>query len=85
MKIYYGPLSPPSRLVVGVAKWLEIDFELVVVDLSKQEQLGEEYAKLNPNKKVPLLVDGDFVLSESTAIIRYLAATAGEKGQAIFP
>lgn len=36
-----------------------------------------EYAALNPNKLVPTLVDGDFALWESSAIIRYLARTYG--------
>jgi glutathione S-transferase len=42
-----------------------------------------EYRKLNPNGRVPTLVDGDFVLWESNAIIRYLALKAGDT--AIYP
>lgn len=37
----------------------------------------DEYAKLNPNRLIPVLVEGDFVLWESNAIVRYLAAQYG--------
>ena len=40
--------------------------------------LDEQYAKLNPNRLVPVVRDGDVVLWESSAIVRYLAATYGE-------
>lgn len=86
MKIYGTPASPPSRLVVGLAKYLEVEHEYITVDLRNGEQLGEAYAKLNPNKKVPTLVQGDFVLSESYAIARYLAATStSEKAEKLYP
>jgi glutathione S-transferase len=39
----------------------------------------EEYRKLNPNKLIPTIVDGDFVLWESNVIVRYLAASYGDK------
>jgi glutathione S-transferase len=38
----------------------------------------EEYGKLNPNKLIPTIVDGDFVLWESNVIVRYLAASYGD-------
>jgi glutathione S-transferase len=38
----------------------------------------EEYRKLNPNKLIPTIVDGDFVLWESNVIVRYLAASYGD-------
>ena len=72
MKIYACALSTASRMVVAVANYLELEFEYVNVDLTKGEQLTPEFNKLNPNHKVPLLVDGDLVLSESLAILRYL-------------
>jgi len=41
-----------------------------------------EYLKLNPNAKVPTLIDGDLVIWESNTILRYLAANAGS---ALYP
>ncbi len=43
-----------------------------------------EYRRMNPNGRVPTLVDGDFVLWESNAIIRYLALKQGD-AQTIYP
>src|SRR6202035_4792032 len=51
---------------------LGLDCKTRLVDLSKDEHLTPEFARLNPNKKVPVLVDGDFVLWESNAILLYL-------------
>lgn len=49
---------------------LEVDIEHI--NLLKGEQLSEEFVKLNSLHQVPVLVDGDFVLSESRAIQAYL-------------
>ena len=52
---------------------LDIPVTLKLVDLAKGEQRTPEYRRLNPNGKVPTLVDGDLVLWESHAIMTYLA------------
>lgn len=73
MKIYYDPISTTSRplLMFALEHGLEIDWELV--SLFQGEHRSEAYLALNPNGTVPLLVDGTFVLSESAAILKYLA------------
>jgi glutathione S-transferase len=48
-------------------------YEYQVVDLAKGEQRAPAFLALNPHGKVPLLVDGDFVLPESDAILWYVA------------
>jgi glutathione S-transferase len=48
-----------------------------VVDLMTGEHLKEAYASLNPNKLVPMLEDGDMRLTESSAILKYLAEKTG--------
>lgn len=51
-----------------------IECEQEVVDILAGAHYGEEYTKRNPNRLVPLLEDGDLVLTESASILRYLAA-----------
>ena len=50
-----------------------IKYEEVKVDFEKGDQFKPEYLRLNPNGKIPCIVDGDFVLWESMAINNYLA------------
>lgn len=74
MKLYHFPISPNSRRVLAVIHYLNLECELQVVDLSKGEQMNESFLKLNPNHMIPTLVDGDFVLWESNAIMQYLCS-----------
>lgn len=57
-------------------------FELVLVDRARQAQRSPEYLKLNPNGRIPVLVDGDLVLYETAAICLYLADTHPQCGLA---
>ena len=83
MRLYYHPLSSNSRRVLLTAYHLGLDLELVAVDLSGGEHKTPEYLRLNPNGRVPLLVDGEFYLWESHAIMQYLADKSPE--QDIYP
>ncbi|CAK9186516.1 unnamed protein product [Ilex paraguariensis] len=49
-----------------------LPYEYRAVNLVKGEQFSPEFEKLNPLRCVPVLVDGDFVLSDSSAILLYL-------------
>jgi len=71
-------MSPPSRAVHFCLKMLSCDFEYKNVDLSKGEHKTEEYLKMNPDGAVPTIKDGDFVLSESRAILTYLVEKYGK-------
>lgn len=77
MKLYYHPVSTTSRIVWMFAEEEGIEIDYKTVDLMQGEQLQPTYKAINPNCLVPTLVDGDFRLSESGAIIRYLAAKSG--------
>lgn len=83
MRLYYHPLSSNSRRALLTAHHLGLDPELVAVDLSGGEHKTPEYLRLNPNGRVPLLVDGEFNLWESHAIMQYLADKSPE--QDIYP
>ena len=75
MKIYWIKTQAPQR-VLALVKHLGIDVELVYVDAKAGGLREPDYAALNPNMKVPTLVDGDKVLWESSAIMAYLCIRA---------
>lgn len=79
MKLYNANLSPNALRVRAVVFELGLDVEIVDVDLRSGENRTAEYLALNPNGKVPTLVDGDFVVWESRAIDAYLASKKPEK------
>lgn len=71
--IHYHPLSFPSLTPIFAAEAMGIDYEKDLVDLASGQHKSDEYLAINPYGKVPAMSDGDFHLSESTAIARYLA------------
>jgi glutathione S-transferase len=72
MKLYEFGFTRSIR-----ARWtlqeLGVDFEAITVNLRAGEHRRPEFLQLNPAGKLPVLVDGDFVLTESAAIVLYLA------------
>lgn len=74
MKLYYNPLSPNCRRVLLTAAQLGISLEEQVIDIPKGEHKSADYLAINPNGMVPTLVDGQFRLWESRAILQYLAS-----------
>ena len=73
MKLYYHPVSTASRPVVLFAADNGIALDFQVVDILKGEHMGDAYSAINPSHLVPVLEDGDFRLTESSAILKYLA------------
>jgi glutathione S-transferase len=82
MKLYGFPPSPNTWKVRAVAHHLGMPLEFAFVDLSKGEQRKPDYLALNPAGRTPTLVDGDFVLWESNAIMQYLAS---QKPNSLWP
>lgn len=80
-KLYYYPgnanLAPHMLLEeLGAA------YELILVDREKNAHHSAEYLKLNPNGRIPVLIDGDLVLYESAAICLHLADCHPQAGLA---
>jgi glutathione S-transferase len=74
MKLYGFPPSPNTWKVRAVAAYLGLPLELEFVDLTKGGSHTPAFLAINPTGRTPALVDGDFKLWESTAILQYLAS-----------
>ena len=77
MKLYYHPVSTTSRPILLLAADDGIALDHEVVDLFTGAHLQPAFAAINPSLQVPVLEDGDFRLSESSAILKYLAEKTG--------
>ena len=82
LKLYVHPLSTPALGAELTAHAVGAKFEKNVVDLQNGEQQTDAYKAINKAGKVPALVDGDYCLSESLTIQRYLAR---RQGSDLFP
>jgi glutathione S-transferase len=79
MKLYeFAPTR--SIRVRWTLQELGVDFETIQVNLRAGENRRPEFLRLNPAGKLPVLVDGDLVLTESVAIVLYLAEKYPDKG-----
>src|SRR5215210_8947854 len=77
IKFYYSGAPNPAK----VALFLEeagLPYDPIPVDTRKGDQHKPEYLAINPNAKVPTIVDGDAVVFDSNAILLYLAEKTGK-------
>lgn len=72
MELYLDLHSQPCRSVFLLAKAIGIPFEFKLVELFAGQQYSEEFGKINVMRKVPVMKDGSFVLTESVAILKYM-------------
>jgi glutathione S-transferase len=79
IKLYGSYVSRATRNL-WMLEELGLTYEHVSLDWGKQENRSPEYLKINPAGKVPTLVDGDAILSESLGINLYLADKYGAGG-----
>ncbi len=73
MKLHHDPVSTTSRAVLMLIEEIGLSLDTAIVDLFEGEHRAPAFAALNPNCAVPVLEDGDFVLTEGSAILKYLA------------
>ncbi len=59
-----------------------VPYDLVLVDRAKNAQKSREYLKINPNGRIPTLVDGDLIMSEAAAIVLHLVDRHADAGLA---
>lgn len=84
LTLYFALGSPPARGALLAARNLGLDIEVKYVNLIAGEHYGEEFTKINPLRKIPVLVDGDFILTESRAIMTYLVESR-KPGSDLYP
>jgi GST-like protein len=77
IKFYYNLAPNPTKVALGLEE-MGLPYELVPVDTRKGEQHAPAFLAINPNAKVPAIVDGDATVFDSNAILLYLAEKTGQ-------
>ncbi len=85
LTLYYGSGSPYAWRVQLALEHKALPYELKVLSFSAGDTRKPEFIALNPRHRVPVLVDGDFVLYESNAIVEYLDEAFPGRGAPLFP
>jgi glutathione S-transferase len=73
MRLYYDPITVNCKKVAAGFSLMNVPFEEARVDYLGGGHKAPEYLEINPNGSLPALVDGDFILWESNAILQYVA------------
>ena len=73
IKLYFDLFSQPSRAVLAFCKLAKIPHEVIEVRLNKKEQFSPKFITVNPLAKLPTIDDEGFILTESHAIMTFLA------------
>jgi glutathione S-transferase len=85
LTLYYGSGSPYAWRVQFALEHKALPYDLEVLSFSAGDTRKPEFVALNPRHRVPVLVDGDFVLYESNAIVEYLDEAYPKSGAPLFP
>lgn len=75
MRLYSFKITPNNRKVEAFIAHFDLPVDIHQVNFKEKETHSDAYYAINPMRKVPALVDGDFTLWESNAILTYLART----------
>ncbi|PDT28029.1 glutathione S-transferase [Rhizobium sp. L9] len=78
MRLYHHPLSGHSHRARLFLSLIGLPHELVEVDLKAGAHKQPDFLKMNPFGQVPVLADGDVIISDSNAILVYLAKKSGQ-------
>lgn len=77
IKFYYNTSPNPSKVALMLEE-TGLAYEVVPIDVRTGQQFAPEFLAINPNAKVPALVDGDTTIFDSNAILLYLADKTGK-------
>ena len=76
-KFYYSGAPNPTKVALMLEE-TGLPYEAIPVDTRKGDQHKPEFLAINPNAKVPAIVDGDAMVFDSSAILLYLAEKTGK-------
>lgn len=85
LKLYYGSGSPYAWRAQLALEHKALPYERIVLSFAKGDLKTPEHLARNPRGKIPVLVDGDFALYESAAILEYLDDAYPAQGRPLFP
>lgn len=77
LKFFYNAAPNPMKVALLLEE-LGLPYEAIPVDTRKGDQFKPEYVQLNPNSKVPCIVDHDISVFDSNAILLFLAEREGK-------
>jgi GST-like protein len=77
LKFYYSGAPNPTKIALFLEE-AGLPYEPIAVDTRKGDQHKPDYLAINPNAKVPAIVDGDAVVFDSSAILLYLGEKTGK-------
>src|SRR5688572_31534450 len=77
IKFYYSTAPNPMKVALCLEE-MGLAYEPIPVDTRKGEQHKPGYLAINPNAKVPSIVDGELTMFDSNAIVLYLAEKTGK-------
>jgi GST-like protein len=77
LKFYYSAAPNPTKIALFLEE-AGLPYDPIPVDTRKGDQHKAEFRAINPNSKVPAIVDGDVTVFDSSAILLYLAEKTGK-------
>jgi glutathione S-transferase len=77
IKFYYNTSPKPAKVALFLEE-CRLPYEVIPVDTRKGEQFAPDFIAINPNSKVPAIVDGEVRVFDSNAILLYLAEKTGQ-------
>ena len=77
LKFYFNGSPNPTKIALFLEE-AGLPYEAIPVDTRKGQQFAPAFTAINPNQKVPVIVDGDTTVFDSNAILLYLAEKTGK-------
>jgi GSH-dependent disulfide-bond oxidoreductase len=76
IQLYYFPTLNGHKVTIALEE-MGLDYEIRLIDILAGDQTSPEFLAINPNGRIPAMVDGDVVIFESAAIMQYLGRRTG--------